>query len=39
MKFDFSINNYKKIEIKTTTKDVRIHKFRHEQLVSDIYDT
>lgn len=39
MKFDFSITDYKKIEIKTTTGDSRVHKFRHEQLVSDIYDT
>lgn len=39
MKFDFSISDVKKIEIKTTTGDKRIHKFRHEQLVSDIYDT
>ncbi|CCV63605.1 conserved hypothetical protein [Alteracholeplasma palmae J233] len=39
MKFDFSITEYNKIEIKTTTGDSRVHKFRHEQLVSDIYDT
>ncbi|MBP1526628.1 MAG: PD-(D/E)XK motif protein [Spiroplasma ixodetis] len=39
MKFDFSIDETKKIEVKTTTNDTRKHKFRHEQLVSDIYET
>jgi hypothetical protein len=39
MKFDFSLSDSKKIEVKTTTSDTRKHKFRHEQLVSDIYDT
>lgn len=39
MKFDFSLTESKKIEVKTTTLPNRIHKFRHEQLVSDIYDT
>jgi hypothetical protein len=38
MKFDFSIDAIKKIEVKTTTNEMRKHKFRHEQLVSDIYD-
>jgi len=38
MKFDISISSQKKIEIKTTTKDLRIHHFRHEQLLSDLYD-
>lgn len=38
MKFDFSISTHKKIEIKSTTKEVRIHHFRHEQLLSDLYD-
>ena len=38
MKFDFSINDKKRIEVKSTTKANRIHKFRHEQLLSDIYD-
>jgi len=39
MKFDFSITESKKIEVKSSTNDSRIHKFRHEQLVSDIYET
>lgn len=39
MKFDFSITESRKIEIKSSTIDSRIHKFRHEQLVSDIYET
>lgn len=38
MKFDFSISAQKKIEIKTTTKELRIHHFRHEQLLSNLYD-
>lgn len=38
MKFDFSISAQKKIEIKSTTKELRIHHFRHEQLLSDLYD-
>lgn len=38
MKFDFSISVQKKIEIKSTTKELRIHHFRHEQLLSNIYD-
>ncbi|MGC4018560.1 MAG: PD-(D/E)XK motif protein [Muricomes sp.] len=38
MKFDFSISAQKKVEIKSTIKDVRIHHFRHEQLLSDLYD-
>lgn len=32
MKFDFSINETKKIEVKTTTSETRKHKFKHEQL-------
>lgn len=39
MKFDFSFTESRKIEIKSSTNDSRIHKFRHEQLVSDIYET
>lgn len=38
MKFDFSINESKKIEVKSTVGEKRIHKFRHEQLVTDIFD-
>jgi len=38
MKFDFSISARKKVEIKSTTKELRVHHFRHEQLLSDLYD-
>jgi len=38
MKFDFSISANKKVEIKSTTKELRVHHFRHEQLLSDLYD-
>ena len=38
MKFDFSINGKKRIEVKSTIKPNRIHRFRHEQLLSDLYD-
>lgn len=38
MKFDFSVNDIKKIEVKSTIGENRIHKFRHEQLVTDIFD-
>ena len=38
MKFDFSIDEKKRIEVKTTIKEERIHHFRHEQLLSDFYD-
>lgn len=38
MKFDFSITDKKRIEIKSTLKVERIHHFRHEQLLSEIYD-
>lgn len=38
MKFDFSINEQKRMEIKSTLKDVRIHHFKHEQLLSELYD-
>ena len=38
MKFDFSISAKKKIEIKSTAKELRIHHFKHEQLLSDLYD-
>ena len=38
MKFDFSISDKKRIEIKSTLKPERIHHFRHEQLLSEMYD-
>lgn len=38
MKFDFSITDKKRIEIKSTLKPERVHHFRHEQLLSEIYD-
>ena len=38
MKFDFSISVQKKVEIKSTIKELRVHHFRHEQLLSDLYD-
>lgn len=38
MKFDFSISAQKKVEVKTTTNELRVHHFRHEQLLSDLYD-
>lgn len=38
MKFDFSVSEIKKIEVKSTIGENRIHKFRHEQLVTDIFD-
>lgn len=38
MKFDFSFNEEKRLEIKSTIKPTRIHHFRHEQLLSEIYD-
>ena len=38
MKFDFSISDKIKVEVKATTKAFRTHHFRHEQLVADMYD-
>lgn len=37
-KFDFSITDKKKIEIKTTLKPERIHHFLHQQLDTDRFD-
>ena len=37
-KFDFSLTEKKKIEIKTTLKPERIHHFLHQQLDSDRFD-
>jgi len=38
MNFDFSISEFKRIEVKSTVRSERIHHFRHEQLLSDLYD-
>ena len=38
MKFDFSITEKLKLEIKATTKNTRTHHFRHEQLMTEVYD-
>lgn len=38
MKFDFSVSDKLKIEVKATTKAFRTHHFRHEQLVADMFD-
>lgn len=38
MKFDFSISNKKRIEIKSTIKANRTHHFNHDQLLSSLYD-
>lgn len=38
MKFDFSISEKKRIEIKSTLKASRTHHFKHDQLLSELYD-
>ena len=38
MKFDFSITEKVKLEVKATTKNTRTHHFRHEQLMTELYD-
>lgn len=38
LKFDFSFTETLKLEIKATTKENRIHHFKHEQLYSNYYD-
>lgn len=38
MKFDFSLNVNKRLEVKSTLKKERIHHFRHDQLLSELYD-
>lgn len=38
MKFDFSITEKFKLEVKATTKNTRTHHFRHEQLMTELYD-
>lgn len=38
MKFDFSLSERDKIEVKSTLKNERRHHFRHEQLWSDVFN-
>lgn len=38
MKFDFTINVNKRLEIKSTLLDYHMHHFIHEQLMNDLYD-
>ena len=38
MKFDFSIGEKKRLEIKSTLKSSRTHHFKHDQLLSELYD-
>lgn len=38
MKFDFFVNDKKRIEVKSTLKSSRTHRFKHEQLLSELYD-
>lgn len=38
MKFDFSISEKKRLEIKSTLKSSRIHHFKHDQLLNELYD-
>ena len=38
MRYDFTISSQKKLEIKTTTRPIRIHHFRHSQLLSQSYE-
>lgn len=38
LKFDFSITDKIKIEVKSTQKSERVHHFRHEQLTTSLYD-
>ncbi len=38
MKYDFTISNQKKLEVKTTTRPIRIHHFKHSQLLSQSYE-
>jgi hypothetical protein rflaF_11939 len=38
MKFDFSLNEEKRLEIKSTLKTDRTHHFKHDQLLSELYD-
>ena len=38
MKFDFTFDIRRRLDVKSTSKANRIHHFKHEQLASDIYD-
>lgn len=38
MKFDFSLSDKKRIEVKSTTRANRVHHFKHDQLLSELYD-
>lgn len=38
MKFDFSLSDKKRLEVKSTVGVQRIHHFKHEQLISYLYD-
>lgn len=38
LKFDFSLSDKFKLEVKATTKNFRTHHFRHEQLNTDAFD-
>lgn len=38
MKFDFSISEKKRLEIKSTLRSSRTHHFKHDQLLSELYD-
>ena len=38
MKFDFSISEKVKLEVKATVKNTRTHHFRHEQLMTEVYN-
>lgn len=38
MRFDFTIDEKKRIEIKSTMKPSRTHHFKHDQLLSELYD-
>lgn len=38
LKFDFSISDKLKIEVKSTLKNNRIHHFKHDQLMTNLYD-
>lgn len=38
MKFDFSLDYRRRIEIKSTLKSERVHHFRHDQLLCELYD-
>lgn len=38
MRFDFSFTISKRMEIKSTQKEYRVHHFKHEQLISDLYE-